>query len=145
MSKPKSAASQSKAAKEFIEKVRTILDGPGLKCQEQTRSELGSAMIGRGQDADLTVVDDEGDPIMLIECKVQNTSGTAEEKLFRVIEGANRDKERGIPSIIVFSGYGWSTDLLRHAMLYCAVREEHLEEGLSIYFRYSPNRSTSRA
>ncbi|MEW6230651.1 MAG: PD-(D/E)XK nuclease superfamily protein [Bacillota bacterium] len=145
MSKPKSAGSQSKAAKELIEKVRTILDGLGLKCQEQRRSELGSVIIGRGRDVDLTVVDDEGNPIMFIECKAQNTSGTAEEKLFRVIEEANRDKERGIPSIIVFSGYGWSTDLLRHAMLYCAVREEHLEEWLSIYFRYSPNRSTSRA
>lgn len=141
----RSGSNQSKSARELVEEVKLILDGLGLKYEEQRRSELGSVIIGRDRDVDLTVIDDAGNPVMFIECKVQNTSGTAEEKLFRVIEEANRDKERGIPSIIVFSGYGWSTDLLRHAMLYGAVREEYLQEWLSTCFRYEPHRSNSKA
>ncbi|MCR4403672.1 MAG: hypothetical protein NUW12_13070 [Firmicutes bacterium] len=141
----RSGNKQSKSARELVERVKLILDTLGLKYEEQRSSELGSVIIGRGRDVDLTVVDDDGKPVMFIECKVQNTSGTAEEKLFRVIEEANRDKERGIASIIVFSGHGWSTDLLRHAMLYGAVREEYLQEWLFTYFNYTPNRSNSTA
>ena len=73
---------------------------------------------------------------MHIECKSQNTSGTTEDKLFKAVAEANRDKLNGIPSIIVFGGFGWNTADVRHALMNGSVRVEILREWLEIYFKY---------
>ncbi|MDD2943996.1 MAG: hypothetical protein PHC51_13650 [bacterium] len=113
-----------------------ILQELGLKYQTEQYSHLQSSIIGKRRRVDVVVTDNLGETLMFIECKAQNTSGTTEDKLFRAVSEANRDKLLGTPSIIVFSGCGWSTADMRHAMLNGAVRIEILRDWLTMYFMY---------
>lgn len=113
-----------------------ILDLMKIRYQTERYSEHQSSIIGKKRRVDVAVLDDLDNVLMHIECKNQNVGGTTEDKLFKAVEEANRDKNLGTPSIIVFSGFGWNEADMCHAMLNGAVRIELLEDWLRIYFQY---------
>ena len=123
--------------------VCNILDEFGLKYRTEQYSHLGSSIIGKRRRVDVVILDNENEPLMFIECKHQRVSGTTEDKLFRAVSEANRDKLLGTPSIIVFSGFGWSPADMRHALLNGAVRVEILRDWLGLYFRYDKENTGS--
>lgn len=129
-------ADEVRSAKALVDAVCAILDQLGLPYKTEAPSRLRSVIINKARRVDVAVVDGAGEAIMHIECKVQNQSGSAEDKLFRAVEEANRDKRLGMPSIIVFAGHGWTDHDLRYAMLNGAVRLEYLEAWLQTYFGY---------
>lgn len=129
-------ADEVKNARELTAEVCRILGRLGLPYALEHRSRFGSAIINKARHIDIAVLGNNGEAAMHIECKVQNKKGSAEDKLFRAVEEANRDKSHGMPSIIVFGGFGWTDHDLRFAMLNGAVRVEYLETWLRCYFNY---------
>ena len=127
---------QRLSAEELKETVCSILDDAGLKYSTEVNSPIGSSIIGKGRRVDVVVHDKNAKPVMHIECKSQNTSGTTEDKLFKAVVEANRDKLNMIPSIIVFSGFGWNVADVRHALLNGSVRVELFRDWLNMYFNY---------
>jgi len=123
-------------SQELHQEVCRILDKLQIRYEKERYSEHGSSIIGKRRRVDVAVLDAVGQVVMHIECKNQNSAGTAEEKLFKAVEEANRDKRLGTPSIIVVGGFGWSEADLRHAMLNGAVRIEILEDWLTFYLPY---------
>lgn len=123
-------------SEELKHEVCRILDSLCLGYETERYSVHSSSIIGKRRRVDVVVLDAESEPIMHIECKNQNVAGTAEDKLFKAVEEANRDKRLGTPSIIVVGGFGWSETDIRHAMLNGAVRIEMLEDWLTFYMRY---------
>ncbi|MDH5721029.1 MAG: hypothetical protein OEZ13_10535 [Spirochaetia bacterium] len=95
-------------AEELKRKVCEILDNLNLSYKTEVNSKIGSSIIGKGRRVDVVVYDKKGGVFMHIECKSQNVSGTTEDKLFKAVAEAARDKTLGIPSVIVFSGFGWN-------------------------------------
>lgn len=124
----------SKRVKAILEKV---LEDCGLigKYQIETeyRSPLGSVIRETERRVDLAVLR-EGQPYLYIECKEQYTSGSAEEKLFRALEEARRDRILGVHSVVVFAGSGFRQSYKRWAMVEGFIREEYLEEWLRRFF-----------
>jgi hypothetical protein len=114
-----------------------ILDSLGLRYSTELYSPIGSSIIGKKRRVDVVIQDESGNNLMHIECKSQNRTGSTEDKLFKAVTEANRDKLQGIPSIIAFSGFGWNEADMRHALLNGAVRIELLEDWLRIYFNYT--------
>ncbi|MCB0346974.1 MAG: hypothetical protein KDD66_17780 [Bdellovibrionales bacterium] len=127
---------QGKKSEELKHHVCAVLDELGLKYETERYSEVNSAIIGKRRRIDVVVVDDESNPLMHIECKHQRTAGTAEVKLFRAVVESNRDKNLGIPSIIVFSGFGWTPADMRHALLNGSVRIEFFKDWMKLFFSY---------
>ncbi|MCB0322731.1 MAG: hypothetical protein KDD69_04125 [Bdellovibrionales bacterium] len=123
--------------------VCSVLDSLGLSYRKEQYSAVKSAIIGKARRVDVVVVDSDGDALMHIECKHQRVGGTTEDKLFRAVTEANRDKDHGIPSIIVFSGFGFTPADMRHAMLNGSVRVELLEDWLQLYFNYEKEKPDS--
>ena len=121
---------------ELKHEVCCILDELGLYYKTEEYSTHGSSIIGKGRRVDVVIFDCHENVIMHIECKAQNSRGTTQDKLFKAVEEANRDKRLGTPSIIVFSGFGWNEADMRHAMLNGAVRIENLRDWLMCYFQY---------
>jgi len=120
-----------------------ILDSLGIKYETEKYSMHDSSIIGKRRRVDVAVLDNENNVIMHIECKIQNTSGTTEDKLFKAVEEANRDKRLGTPSIIVVGGFGWSVADMRHALLNGSVRIEMLEDWLMMYMKYQKKNPNS--
>lgn len=114
-----------------------ILDELGMRYLTEHYSSLGSSIIGKRRRVDVVVLDDSDQEAMFIECKYQNVAGTAEDKLFRAVVEANRDKQQGVPSIIVFAGFGWSAPDMRHALLNGSVRIELFKDWAKLYFKYT--------
>ena len=123
-------------AEQLKAEVCKILENLNLKYTTEKYSEIGSSIIDKGRRVDVVVLGDDEKVLMHIECKNQNTQGTTEDKLFKAVEEANRDKLHGIPSIIVFAGFGWSYQDARHALLNGSVRIELLYDWLKIFFKY---------
>lgn len=123
-------------SKDLQEEVCRILDKLKLSYEKERYSAHNSSIIGKRRRVDVVVLSAAGQVIMHIECKNQNSAGSAEDKLFKAVEEANRDKRLGTPSIIVVGGFGWSEADIRHAMLNGAVRIEMLEDWLTLYMRY---------
>jgi hypothetical protein len=113
-----------------------VLDMLGLRYQTEKYSAHNSSIIGKRRRVDVAILDDEDSILMHIECKNQNVAGTTEDKLFKAVEEANRDKRMGTPSIIVVGGFGWSEADMRHALLNGSVRIEMLEDWLMLYMNY---------
>lgn len=135
-------------AEELKETVCKIFDEMNIKYKTEWYSSLGSSIIGKRRRVDVVVLGDNDDEVMFIECKYQNVAGTAEDKLFRAVVEANRDKQLGIPSIIVFGGFGWSPQDMRHALLNGSVRIELFRDWARLYFNYvklKPNSIASAA
>lgn len=127
---------EGRTADDLKQQVCAELEALGLNYRLEQYSPIKSCIIGKDRRVDVTVIDDHENPVLHIECKHQRVSGTTEDKLFRAVTEANRDKTLGIPSIIVFSGFGWTPSDMRHAMLNGAVRVEMLRDWLKLYFRY---------
>ena len=121
---------------ELKHEVCCILDELGLYYKTEEYSAHGSSIIGKRRRVDVVIFDGLGEVLMHIECKAQKDRGSAEDKLFKAIEEANRDKRLGTPSIIVIAGFGWNEADMRHAMLNGAVRIENLRDWLMFYFQY---------
>ncbi|MDY6938233.1 MAG: PD-(D/E)XK nuclease superfamily protein [Cyanobacteriota bacterium] len=121
---------------ELKHEVCRILDALGLYYKTEEYSAHGSSIIGKRRRVDVVIVDGFSNPIMHVECKAQKDRGSAEDKLFKALEEANRDKRLGTPSIIVIAGFGWNEADMRHAMLNGAVRIENLRDWLMLYFQY---------
>lgn len=124
------------SGEDLKDEVCRVLDLMGIPYKTERYSDHLSSIIGKRRRVDVALLDPHDDVLMHIECKNQNVAGTTEDKLFKAVEEANRDKRLGTPSIIVFSGFGWSPADMRHAMLNGAVRIELLEDWLRIYFQY---------
>lgn len=115
--------------------VESIISECGLSYSVETEydSPLGSVIREQGRKVDVAVL--KGDkPYLFIECKWQNTSGTAQDKLFRVLEESRRDQLLGVHSVIVFGGEGWSKKIERWAIAEGMIREEWLKEWLMRFF-----------
>lgn len=115
--------------------VESIIRECGLSYSVVTEydSPLGSVIREQGRKVDVAVL--KGDkPYLFIECKWQNTSGTAQDKLFRVLEESRRDQLLGVHSVIVFGGEGWSKKIERWAIAEGMIREEWLKEWLMRFF-----------
>jgi len=100
-------------------------------------SPLGSAVRESTRKVDIAILrteKDERKPYLYIECKEQNTRGTAEEKLFRALEEAKRDRLLGVHSIVIFSGRGFQPSYERWAMVEGFVHEEYAELWLRRFF-----------
>jgi len=123
-------------SEELKHEVCRILDTLGVKYETERYSTHASSIIGKRRRVDVAVLDEDDNVVMHIECKNQNVAGTAEDKLFKAVEEANRDKRLGTPSIIVVGGFGWSESDMRHAMLNGSVRIEMLEDWLTLYMKY---------
>lgn len=115
--------------------VELIISECGLSYSVETEydSPHGSVIREQGRKVDVAVL--KGDkPYLFIECKWQNTSGTAQDKLFRVLEESRRDQLLGVHSVIVFGGEGWSKKIERWAIAEGMIREEWLKEWLTRFF-----------
>lgn len=100
-------------------------------------SPMGSAIRESARRVDIAVLRKEQDdvkPYLYIECKEQKTSGSAEDKLFRALEEAKRDRLLGVHSIVVFSGAGFRQSYERWAMVEGFVREEYADLWLKRFF-----------
>lgn len=123
--------------KELVDEVKRVLAAKGLEFEGEYLSPHRSMIIGRQRRADVAVMQG-GEPVLFIECKAQEVRGTAEEKFFRALEEAKRDRDLGIASIIVFAGDGWSPDMVRHGLVAGAVPIELFEPWVEKFFFYQP-------
>ena len=114
-----------------------MLDTLNISYKTEVYSPHNSIIIGKKRRVDVVICDNDDNHLMHIECKNQNTTGSAEDKLFRAVSEAERDKQLGIPSIIVFAGHGWSVHNARYAMMNGAIRIEILKDWLGLYFNYN--------
>ncbi len=107
------------------------------KVEVEYPSPLGSVIRESGRRVDIAVLRKEGGafkPYLYIECKEQNTGGSAQDKLFRALEEARRDRILGVHSIVVFSGTKFSPSYERWAMVEGFIREEYAERWLQRFF-----------
>ena len=97
-------------------------------------SPLGSAIRESERKVDIAVLQKDGKPYLFIECKEQKTSGSTEDKLFRALEEAKRDRLLGVHSIVVFSGPGFRQSYERWAMVEGFVHEKYASLWLERFF-----------
>ncbi len=126
------------------ERIKSLLEQTLKNCeldeyvvQVEYPSPLGSAIREADRRIDIAVLRKEkGElkPYLYIECKEQKTSGSAEDKLFRALEEAKRDRLLGVHSIVVFSGAGFRQSYERWAMVEGFVREEYAELWFKRFF-----------
>ncbi|WP_457630923.1 PD-(D/E)XK nuclease superfamily protein [Oceanithermus sp.] len=126
--------------KEFQKRIAERVEAVIEKCAQgkfqvvlEYVSPYGSAIRDQGRRVDIAVLNGKN-PYLFIECKWQNTSGSAQDKLFRVLEEAKRDRLLGVHSVIVFGGEGWSKKIERWAVAEGMIREEWVEQWLERFF-----------
>ncbi|MGQ9511323.1 MAG: PD-(D/E)XK nuclease superfamily protein [Thermaceae bacterium] len=93
----------------------------------------GSVIRGQGRRVDVAVLQG-GKPFLFVECKWQDSSGSAQDKVFRALEEAKRDRLLGVHSVIVLGGEGWSRELEQWAMGEGMIREEWLGMWIKRFF-----------
>ena len=127
------------AEKEFQERIKGLVERSLEKCGLDYRvateydSPFGSVIRDQGRRVDIAVLRGEK-PYLFIECKWQKTSGSAQDKLFRALEEARRDRLLGAHSIIVFGGGGWSKSIERWALAEGIIRVEWVDIWLEKFF-----------
>jgi len=119
--------------KKTVEEYLAKCNKKGFRVVTEFDSPFGSAIRDQGRRVDIAVLKDNK-PYLFIECKWQNTSGSAQDKLFRVLEEARRDQLLGVHSVIVFGGNGWSKKIERWAIAEGMIREEWIEKWLERFF-----------
>lgn len=106
--------------------------GQGLGLRVRRRVRVGRRLWGRERFIDVVVTDPRSRLSLGIECKAQDTAGTAEEKIPSTIQDIKAWPIRGL---VCFAGEGFSREmksfLLSTGM---AVEFEALEEWLRLYF-----------
>lgn len=80
--------------------------GRGLQVYEEVN--LGTSIIGKQRRIDLFVLGPEG-AALCVECKYQDSSGTADEKIPYAL---NDMASQRIPGVIVYAGVGFSAGVL---------------------------------
>ncbi|GEM82615.1 PD-(D/E)XK nuclease superfamily protein [Meiothermus hypogaeus] len=126
------------------ERIKNLLEQTLKSCElneyviaSEYLSPLGSAIREAERRVDIAVLKKEKNdlkPYLYIECKEQKTSGSAEDKLFRALEEAKRDRLLGVHSIVVFAGAGFRQSYERWAMVEGFVREEYADLWLKRFF-----------
>ncbi|GIW35836.1 PD-(D/E)XK nuclease superfamily protein [Meiothermus sp.] len=126
------------------ERIKNLLEQTLKNCEldeyvieSEYLSPLGSAIREAERRIDIAVLKkDKNDlkPYLYIECKEQKTSGSAEDKLFRALEEAKRDRLLGVHSIVVFAGAGFRQSYERWAMVEGFVREEYADLWFKRFF-----------
>jgi len=120
----------SGSGKRLVEQVKKTAESLGLQARTEVR--VGRRLWGAARRIDLVVSDRSTRRSLGIECKYQQTSGSAEEKTLATI----KDIEAWpIPGLLVFDGSGFSANM--RGYLYStgkAVAVEDLDSWLSLYF-----------
>jgi hypothetical protein len=122
-------ASGNTLKKEVVRLGQTL----GLKTEEEVP--LGRRLWGSKRRIDVVITHPETRQSLGIECKVQSTKGSAEEKIPATIMDITAWP---IPGIVVFSGDGFSPEF--RSYLYSsgkAVEFVDLEDWLRLFFRLS--------
>ena len=68
---------------------------------------FGTNLLGKKRRVDLFCI--SNNKALIIECKYQQSNGTAEEKLYLTLQDLNT---LNIPSVLVFGGSGYSSNML---------------------------------
>ncbi len=115
---------------ELEKKVSELVVGLGLDVSSQVA--VARRIWGAKRKIDLVVKDKTTKKILGIECKAQNTAGTAEEKIQATVEDM---KSWPIAGLIVFEGSGFSENM-QHYLVSTgkAVEFDELEEWLRLFF-----------
>ena len=115
----------------FEAEVSVLVRELGLDCREQFR--MGRRKWGAERRVDLLVTETATRRRIGIECKFQNGSGSADEKIFATIEDI---KAWPIPGIVVLGGAGFSESMERYLVgSGAAVLFEDLDQWLRLFFR----------
>ena len=107
-----------------------IAESLGLKVQR--RVYVGRRVYGPRREIDLVITDTTARKSLGVECKLQRSKGTAEEKIPSTIEDI---AAWPIPGLVCFAGEGFSEHLVYY--MYStgkAVHVTELEEWLRLYF-----------
>jgi hypothetical protein len=113
--------------KKLIGKYLVSAYGPrGLKVYEEVN--LGTSIIGKQRRIDLFVLAPSG-AALAVECKYQDTAGTADEKIPYAL---NDMAAQRIPGVIAYAGSGFSDGVLHllqgsHLAAYCLPDESYLK------------------
>lgn len=97
----------------------------------------GSVIREQGRRVDVAVLrveKGEETAYLFIECKWQAGSGSAEDKLFRAAEEAQRDRIFGVHSVVVIGGKGFGAKMRRWALTEGFIHESFLESWLREFF-----------
>ncbi|MBU1221926.1 hypothetical protein KKF34_11040 [Myxococcota bacterium] len=70
---------------------------------------IGKSIIGKNRKVDLVVFSEEKNSVFLIECKYQNTQGTADEKIPYTLQDM---ASIPLPAVVVYTGKGFSEGIL---------------------------------
>lgn len=72
---------------------------------------LSKTVIGKKRVVDLFLIEEDTKRAFAIECKFQNVSGTADEKIIYSLENMAALRN-SIPGCLVYAGEGWSKGIL---------------------------------
>ena len=113
----------------FEDKVAEVIDRLGLSYLRQVK--MGVSILGRRRRADFLVYDHAGKSLG-IECKYQQTAGSAEDKLVHTIIDFDA---RPVSHILVFGGEGFSKNIKGYLLSTGkAVELKELRNYLVFYF-----------
>lgn len=91
---------------------------------------IGKSIIGKNRTVDLLILDRIGNRALALECKLQLTSGTADEKIPYTLKDA---ESMQMDKYVVYGGQGWSKGV-RHMLeaheLACNAQPENLDNAL---------------
>ena len=90
-----------------------------------TEVPLGYTVIGKRRKMDLLVIEQQTGRVLAIECKSQDTQGTADEKIPYTLADL-QSLGRSLPAIVVYRGEAWSKGI------------EHMLESSPIAVRCDP-------
>lgn len=113
----------------FEAEVETVIRRLPLSYLRQVK--MGASILGRGRVADFLVYDDTGRSLG-IECKFQQASGSAEDKLVHTVTDFDA---RPVKHILVFGGEGFSKNIKGYLLSTGkAVEVSQLRNYLVFYF-----------
>jgi hypothetical protein len=122
-----------------VKTVREVLAEMGLQEVFEIKTECpsphGSLIREQGRKVDVALLDRKGRPYLFLECKWQSVSGSAQDKLFRAVEEARRDRLFGVHSVVVVGGEGFASAIKRWALTEGLIHESFLKDWLREFFK----------
>lgn len=123
-------ARSTASGRELVSQVKTMAEGLGLAVR--TEVQVGRRLWGAVRRIDVVLTDMSTRRTLGVECKFQDSKGTAEEKIPATI---NDISAWPIPGIVVFAGGGFSTNMRQFLISTGkAVELDDLESWLRLYF-----------
>ncbi len=123
-------ARSTASGRELVSQVKTMAEGLGLAVR--TEVQVGRRLWGAVRRIDVVLTDMSTRRTLGVECKFQDSKGTAEEKIPATI---NDISAWPIPGIVVFAGNGFSTNMRQFLISTGkAVELDDLESWLQLYF-----------